>query len=310
MRTQKVGQGEAHAKLILMGEHSVVYGEPAIALPVQILRMTVTLTEQAFGQYIQDNEMRNRLALMDDDFEGIRQLILRLLEKFHAANMPFSLEIDSNIPRGRGLGASAALATAIVKAFYAFFDKPLREAELLSHVNFSETIMHGRASGIDAATVNSEKPLWFIKDKVTESLDIAQPGFLVIGDTGVRGLTTQAISIVQQKRATNLAETQAQIENLGQLTRDAREQLANSNLTELGSTMTQAQQILMELGVSHPALNNLIEVALRSGALGAKLTGSGLGGVIVALAGDGADAIRISQALSKGGAQNTWIFSL
>lgn len=77
----------------------------------------MTITSSKYGQYIENNEFRRRLDLMGDEFEGIRQLIMRLLSKFHSSKMPFSLEIDSNIPQGRGLGASASLATAIIRAF-------------------------------------------------------------------------------------------------------------------------------------------------------------------------------------------------
>ena len=90
MTINKMGTGIAHSKLILIGEHSVVYGQPAIALPVTILKTTVTITSSKYGQYIENNEFRRRLDLMGDEFEGIRQLIMRLLAKFHSSKMPFS----------------------------------------------------------------------------------------------------------------------------------------------------------------------------------------------------------------------------
>jgi mevalonate kinase len=170
--------------------------------------------------------------------------------------------------------------------------------------------MHGRASGIDAATVNSDKPLWFIRDKVTEPLDIELTGFLVIGDSGVRGLTTQAISIVQQKLKEFPEAAELGIQKLGTLAREAKTYLAEDNAIGLGEVMTQSQEILKSLDVSHPKLDRLITEAKNKGALGAKLTGSGLGGVILALARSERDAIQISQALSRNGALNTWIFSL
>ncbi|MDR2976304.1 MAG: mevalonate kinase [Streptococcaceae bacterium] len=307
---QKVGFGEAHAKLILIGEHSVVYGQPAIALPVNLLKMRVTLMKTRYGQIIQDAEMRNRLELMEDDFEGIRQLILRLLKKFDSEKMPFSLEIDSNIPRGRGLGASAALATAVTKAFFDYFDADLSKDELLYFVNFSEAIIHGRASGIDAATVNSNTPLWFIKNQVIEPLEIELPGLLVIGDSGIHGLTSQAISTVRQKLHEEKETTEENIARLGDYATQAKKVLTSSKIYGLGPILNSSQAILRELGVSHPKLDNLIDAAQKAGALGAKLTGSGLGGVMVALAANATDAIRISQTLAKHGAQNTWIFSL
>ncbi|MDR0298373.1 MAG: mevalonate kinase [Streptococcaceae bacterium] len=310
MRVQKIGIGEAHAKLILVGEHAVVYGQPAIALPVTILKMKVTLTEQGFGQYIEDADMRRRLERMGEDFEGIRQLILRLLAKFHAEKLPFSLEIDSNIPRGRGLGASAALATAITRAFYNFFDTELSMSDIFYHVNFSETIMHGRASGVDAAAVNSSKPIWFVKGTPMKTIDVTLAGFLVIADSGIRGRTTQAVSIVQNNLIEKTEETEKSIAALGQLTHDVRKILGTDNLESLGVAMNQAQENLEKMGVSHPTLETLIRAARKSGALGAKLTGSGLGGVIIALAPSEIDAVRISQSLALSGAQNTWIFNI
>ncbi|MFC4651924.1 mevalonate kinase [Lactococcus nasutitermitis] len=309
MNINKMGTGSAHSKLILIGEHSVVYGQPAIALPVKILKTTVTISPIRTGQFIEDNESRRRLNLMGDEFEGVRQLILRLLAKFHVPHLNFSLEIDSNIPQGRGLGASAALATAITRAFYDFFETDLSNEELLYYANFSENITHGRASGIDVATVNSEKPLWFIKGEAVNPFELNLSGFLVIGDTGVHGFTAQAISIVQEKLAEEKEITEVGIEELGELSKGSKNFLMTNKMTELGKTMTKAHSILQTLGVSHPRLDTLVETALKNGALGAKLTGSGLGGVMVALAQTEKDAIRISQKLLKSGAKNTWIYS-
>ncbi len=309
MTINKIGTGIAHSKLILIGEHSVVYGQPAIALPVTILKTTVTISSIKNGQYIENSESRRRLELMGDEFEGIRQLILRLLTKFHSLHLPFSLEIDSNIPQGRGLGASAALATAITRAFYDFFETELPDEDLLYYANFSENITHGRASGIDVATVNSDSPLWFIKNHPTNPFELNLSGFLVIGDTGVHGFTSQAISIVREKLAEEKVKTESKITQLGELAAHSKDFLMTNKLEALGKVMTNAHEVLCDLGVSHPRLDLLVETALKNGALGAKLTGSGLGGVMVALAETEKDAIRISQKLLKKGAKNTWIYS-
>ena len=309
MITNKMGIGIAHSKLILIGEHAVVYGQPAIALPVTILKTTVTIASTKYGQYIENNEFRRRLDLMGDEFEGIRQLIMRLLAKFNASKQPFSLEIDSNIPLGRGLGASASLATAITRAFYDFFDAELPQKDLMFYANFSENITHGKSSGIDVATVNSEHPLWFIKDELIEPFELNLHGFIVIGDTGVHGFTSQAVNIVREKLIEEPEATQAQIDKLGKLAEASKAHLMTDKLAALGQVMTEAHEALSALGVSHPRLDLLVDTAMKNGALGAKLTGSGLGGVMVALAENEKDAIRISQRLLKNGAKNTWIYS-
>ncbi|WP_096817594.1 mevalonate kinase [Lactococcus fujiensis] len=309
MTINKMGIGMAHSKLILIGEHSVVYGQPAIALPVNILKTTVTISATRAGQYIENSESRRRLDLMDDEFEGIRQLILKLLQKFESPRLTFSLEIDSNIPQGRGLGASAALATATTRAFFDFFESELTNQELLYFANFSENITHGRASGIDVATVNSELPLWFIKNQPMEQIELNLAGYLVIGDTGIHGLTSQAISIVRERLNEEKEKTLDEIAKLGELAAESRDYLKTNRLADLGKVMNNAHHILSELGVSHPRLDAMVKTAKSNGALGAKLTGSGLGGVMVALASNEKDAIRISQKLLKNGAKNTWIYS-
>lgn len=309
MTTHKVGTGFAHSKLILIGEHAVVYGQPAIALPVNILKTTVTISSIRAGQYIENSESRRRLDLMGDEFEGVRQLIIKLLQKFEVPRLTFSLEIDSNIPQGRGLGASAALATATTLAFFDFFDEDLSDEELLYFANFSENITHGRASGIDVATVNSELPLWFIKNQPMEQINLQMSGFLVIGDTGVHGFTSQAISIVRERLSEEKEKTINQISQLGKLASASKEFLTTNQLKALGDVMTNAHRILNDLGVSHPRLDDMVSIAMSNGALGAKLTGSGLGGVMVALASTEQDAINISQKLLKSGAKNTWIYS-
>lgn len=304
-----MGLGTAHSKLILIGEHSVVYGQPAIALPVKILKTTVTISEIRFGQYIENQEFRRRLDVMGDEFEGIRQLILRLLTDFKSEKLPFSLEIDSNIPLGRGLGASAALATAITRAFFDFFATELPDEKLAFYANFSENITHGKSSGIDVATVNSDLPLCFVKGQEPTEIRPNLTGFLVIGDSGVHGFTSQAIGVVREKFAEEKVATQEKMNRLGELSKAASSNLTENAGEKLGKVMTEAHEVLSNLGVSHPKLDLLVKTALENGAQGAKLTGSGLGGVMVALCANEAQAINISQKLLKTGAQNTWIYS-
>ncbi|MCL2676552.1 MAG: mevalonate kinase [Streptococcaceae bacterium] len=309
MTNNKIGIGSAHGKLILIGEHSVVYNQPAIALPVKILKTTITISETRYGQYIENNEFRRRLDLLGDEFQGIRQLILKLLEKFQAKSMPFSLEIESNIPLGRGLGASAALATSITRAFFDMFKVELSQQELKYFTDFSENITHGKSSGIDTATVNSMGPLWFIKGQEPESVPSQLSGYLVIGDSGIYGLTSKAIGIVQEKFKEEKSATHSKMLELGQLSEKSKSHMIEDNVEKLGSVMTRAHKVLSNLGVSHPKLDALVNIALEQGAKGAKLTGSGLGGVMIALAADEKSAITISQKLLKSGAKNTWIYS-
>jgi len=303
---EKLASGSSHTKVILLGEHAVVYGQPAIALPLPDLAMTATIEAREAGQVVIAQGYQGPLATMAEVYEGVRQLILRLLRHFDALDAPFTLRIQSNIPQERGMGSSAASAIAIIRAFFAFFDTPLPDEELQRWANVEEAITHGSPSGIDAATTAHDVPVWFVKGSAPEPMSMALHGTLIIADTGVHGQTGLAVSVVREQLANEPIETQAHIDALGAIARDTREDLAHDDIIALGNHMNAAHQHLAALGVSHPQLEALVQAAREAGALGAKLTGGGVGGAMLALAKDDTDAHRIMLALEAAGAQEVW----
>lgn len=304
----RIGHGIAHAKVILIGEHAVVYGQPAIAMPLPALKVEAILRQTTAGQTIDSPPYQGDLSRVGDNFEGLRQLLLQLLAHFNAPNLPFHLEVVTNIPEERGLGSSAAFATAITKAFFDYFDAPLQQDDLLYFANLEENITHGKSSGIDVATVSADGPLWYVKNAQLTAFPMnIQPAALVIADTGIHGQTIRAISVIQEQMARTPDRTQAHIQQLGHLTHTAREALSNHHLRDLGAALNDAQTILQTLGVSHPQLDHLVNAARQAGALGAKLTGGGIGGAMIALAKNNDDAIHIANALLAAGARDAWI---
>lgn len=308
---QGFGHGLAHAKVILIGEHAVVYGQPAIAMPLSTLKVEAIVRPAASRQTIVSPPFTGDLAEVGDSFEGLRQLLLQLLRRFNQVDWAFELRVDTNIPEERGLGSSAAFATAITKAFFDYFEVHLTHAELQYFANLEENITHGKASGLDVAAVSANAPVWFIRDQILESFDMNMtPAALVIGDTGVHGQTIRAISVIQEQLVLAQNQTTQQIERLGELVADARHALSDHHLRALGEIFNQAQSVLSDLGVSHPQLDKLIATARQAGALGAKLTGGGIGGAMIALAKNRTDAQTIATALKNAGARDTWIADL
>lgn len=303
----KIATGKSHAKIILLGEHAVVYNEPAIALPLPDLNMLVTVAKRDSGQIILAENYQGPLSEMTEAFEGIRQLINRLLKFFKMPNLAFSLKIQSTIPLERGMGSSAATAVAIVRAFFALFETPLSNLELQRWANVEEAITHGAPSGIDAATAAHDVPVWFMKGNLPEPIEMALDATLIIADTGVHGQTGLAVSVVREQLQNDPIETQNHLTALGNLSREARNFLAENSANKLGPLMTDAQKHLDAIGVSHPYLNNLIDAAIEAGALGAKLTGGGVGGAMLALADNHADIEAIIAALEKAGAREIWV---
>lgn len=302
--------GTSFAKIILIGEHAVVYGQPAIALPVKSIRLTATLRPRPDPAQVVTSAFYNG-SLADADathFAGIATLIRQLLTNFSARQQGFSLTIDSALPPERGMGSSAATAVAITRAVYAAFATPLANDTLLNWANVSEKIIHGNPSGLDAATASARAPQWFVKGTAPRPLRFPGQGVLVIADTGIPGQTKVAVGAVAHQLAQEPRQTETTIAAIGQAVRQSAVALANDDLPGLGVQLSTAQTALRSLGVSHPLLDRLITAADQAGALGSKLTGSGQGGCMIALAPGLATAARITAALTQAGAAATWTY--
>nr|WP_020089268.1 mevalonate kinase [Levilactobacillus parabrevis] len=299
--------GQSNAKIILIGDHSVVYGQPAIALPLPSVTTNVAMRSVTAGQRLTSRYFDGPISQLGQNLAGVAKLIDTLLTRFDGHETPFEMNITSDLPAERGMGSSAAVAVAITRAMYAFFDRPLNRDLLLANAEIAEKITHGNPSGIDAATVSSDVPIWFVPHQETTQIPFALRGYLVIADSGIKGQTGKAVSAVARRKTTLPTETDLQIQTLGRLSGEARTALAKPDLTRLGAIISEAQTQLRGLGVSSPELDHLTQVATANGALGAKLTGGGMGGCLIALCPDVTTTQRVQQSLVAAGATATWI---
>ncbi|MCH4123403.1 MAG: mevalonate kinase [Levilactobacillus sp.] len=298
--------GKSNAKIILIGDHSVVYGQPAIALPLPSVTTRVVMAPTVSGQTISSRYFDGPIAQMGQNLAGVAALIATLLNRFDAQDTPFAMTITSDLPAERGMGSSAAVAVAITRAMYHFFDRPLTRDLLLATAAIAEKITHGNPSGIDAATVSSDVPIWFVPHQETLQIPFTLRGYLVIADSGIKGQTGQAVAAVARRKMAFPQVTTQQIQRLGELSHQARTALAAPDLMHLGQIMTDAQDQLRGLGVSSEELDQLTQVARQNGALGAKLTGGGMGGCLIALCPDLATTHRVQASLLAAGATQTW----
>jgi len=300
--------GISHAKIILIGDHSVVYNQPAIALPLPAIKTTVSIAKRANHQQLFSSRyFSGSISEMPLDLTGNATLIKALLERFNAQDTGFELNIESDLPAERGMGSSAAAAVAITRAIYHFFDHSLSKKQLIDDANIAEHITHGNPSGIDVATTSSRNPVWFLHNQGSSELNLNLSGALVVADTGIQGQTSEAVNLVAEARRTDFDQTNAYIEKLGRLTTFARIAIEDNNLISLGDSLNEAQRLLVKLNVSHPKIDQLVKVALNNGALGAKLTGGGMGGCMICLADSVSSAVNLQSVLSNAGAINTWI---
>lgn len=302
-----MSQGHAGGKIILMGEHAVVYGYPAIALPFSAVQVQVTVEEKGDSLSLSCALYQGLVHEMPRVWESLKHAIRLSLYRLGAPTDPgLHIEIESTIPPERGMGSSAAVAVAIARALFAFYGKDLSDKELWEIVQSAEAIAHGNPSGVDAATTSGQKPIWFVKGSELEHLELCLDAYLVVADTGKMGQTLSAVEDVADLLCTQ-PDAEAELVALGTLTQQARLYLATNQADKLGQVMNQAHHHLQILGVSDEALDKLVEVAQEGGALGAKLTGGGRGGCMIALADTRKKADDLVMVLKEAGASQTWI---
>lgn len=270
----------SHGKIILIGEHSVVYGKPAIAIPLKSVSLDVYI-EESDKNHIQCKFFEGELCESSEDLLGIKTLIEKFLEEYNIDNK-IKISIESDIPNERGMGSSAASSVGVARALFNYFDIKHTEEDILEWANISEKIIHGNPSGIDINVIMNNKSVYFIRDKKIETFPINLDAYLVIGDTGIKGKTKESVSDVK-KLLDKDTKYMEYVENLSILSDEARSYIENRDLENLGNTMNKAHENLQKLEVSSKELDEMVNIANENKALGAKLTGGGRGGCMIAL---------------------------
>jgi mevalonate kinase len=330
------GVGRAHGKAILLGEHAVVYGAPAMAIPVPQLTVTATATRLACpgggADTVSFVMAGPRSASVTQRGTGGLQRLVADFKRTAGVTGRVCVDvlIDCRIPLGRGLGSSAACARAAVLALADLFDRRLDDRAVFALVQASEKVAHGRASGIDALATGATSAILFRSGTARElTVPMAEgrtshspgaagghagtrrpvgfDGLFVIADSGVSGSTRDAVEMLRRKFE-RAPETRTEfVGRVSRLTDAAARDFAYGRAAEFGARLTENHGLLRGVGISTDRIDALVDAALAAGSLGAKISGGGLGGCMIALAGDDRQAQAVVRRLRQAGAVRTWV---
>lgn len=295
-------------KIILLGEHAVVYARRAIAIPVsQVQARTVItpLVRQPAG-YIQVQAVNLQLdaplaELPADD--PIRQAVELTLGALNVQRAPaMHIRIHSSIPIAAGLGSGAAVSVAVIRAVSTYLGKPLPVEDVSALAYEVEKTYHGTPSGIDNTVIAYHQPVLFQKGQPIQPFSPGGKFTFLIADTGISAATREQVSGVRERWQADPAAYESLFDRIDALSGQAFQSLQAGDTEMTGRWMTENHHLLQQMGVSCSQLDELVNAALEHGALGAKLSGAGGGGNMIALVSD-EHARSVEDALRSHGAR-------
>ncbi|HET7142969.1 MAG TPA: mevalonate kinase [Anaerolineales bacterium] len=308
----------APGKIILFGEHAVVYNRPALAVPVAQIHVDVeVLDSPRAGIWIDaaDIDLHAELNSLPSD-HPIGSAIFKLfsppfssphfLEEIMEGGRGVEISIQSTIPVASGLGSGAAVSVALIRALALHIAYPLTNDQVNDLVYEIEKLHHGTPSGIDNTVITYTKPVYFIKGQPIETFKVGKPFTIVIGDTGIPAPTKESVADVRSLWLRDKVNFENLFNEIAQIVLIARRSIESGKPDLLGELMDQNHALLRQLTVSSPELDKLVEAARNAGAHGAKLSGGGRGGNMIALV-DQVQAESVASALISAGAKRTII---
>jgi mevalonate kinase len=299
----------APGKIILFGEHAVVYGRPALAVPVMQVQANVEVVDSSTpGIWLDapDISLHCELSALPTT-HALRTVIESVFAALQTSPFPpLRIKIHSTIPVASGLGSGAAVSVAIIRALSAHLGASLSDEQVNQLAYETEKLHHGTPSGIDNTVITYAKPVYFIKGQPIQTFSVARPFTLVIADTGISAPTKESVGAVRKLWEADKNKWETVFDKVGEIVQAARNAIETGATDSLGPLMDANHALLQAMTVSNPELDRLVFAAKASGALGAKLSGGGRGGNLLALV-KPSDAEKVASALQSAGARHTII---
>ncbi|MGD9092254.1 MAG: mevalonate kinase [Anaerolineales bacterium] len=300
----------APGKIILFGEHAVVYNRPAIAVPLTQVKAKAIIRANPLGERdaveIQAPNIGLEAYLSDlSDTDPLAAAVNKLTSLLGVRYIPAcTIRITSSIPVSSGLGSGTAVTVALIRALSAFLGHPLPNKQVCELTYEVEILHHGTPSGIDNTVVTYAMPIFYKRGDAIETFSVRKPFTIVIGDTGIRYPTSITVGDVRKAWQTSPTGYENTFDAIGDIASAARDAIERGDLKTLGALMNSNHEYLQKLGVSSPELDHLVNAARDAGALGAKLSGGGRGGNMIAMVAPG-EAHSLAKILIKEGASRS-----
>jgi mevalonate kinase len=314
------GKASAPAKVILFGEHFVVYGSPAILAAINkrisvdartllhdedkiVIRSDIGVA----GEYWHNGEFnpleggRKAKAVLDPLYVAIRQVLLMRNKK----KIGIEVGISSRVPPGIGLGSSAASCVATVAAVDSLFQKNPSRQKVCELAIESERQIHKRTSGADCYVSTFGGMMhYYGKSKSFKNIEAKGSLSLVVASTGIKHYTSDLVAGVKRFKDTNKTLFESLAKQASDICLQAWTAIESGKSDKIGELMNENQIILQQIGISHPKAHNIIDICSKAGAIGAKITGAGGGGAVIALAASKQEGTKIALHVKEAGYQS------
>ncbi len=293
-------QGEAFGKTILVGEHFVVYGLPAIVAGLNQKTICRIEKSEKFECIDRRPETPGYKMEKSSQQQKSHELVFQKLG-IDPVQTPFRIILEGDLMATSGIGASAADCVSLARALNAYFELGLNDDEINEAGFEGEKGYHGTPSGIDNTAATFGGTIWFKKGTppVAEKIHTDLKLHLVLINTGKTSDTAAVVGAVRKLKETKPAWFDEILKKYEQIAKKARQALERNDLKLLAEQMNENQKLLQQIAVSNKELDEIVEIARNAGALAAKLTGTGRGGLAIALCRDSDSQSKVASAIHK-----------
>jgi mevalonate kinase len=302
-----VGTGKGYGKTILFGEHFVVYGLPSIASALGAFTTADVKVVKGKGWTVNDQRPATpgyKEQKYDDAMKSIANIINHL--KVDIENQRLEISFAGDLIAASGVGASAAQCTSLARALSETFNLNLDDEKVNEAAYEGEKAYHGTPSGIDNTASTYGGLIWFVKNlgagkNTMELLQSPRKMLIVLANTGITASTTEVVADVRRLKEENPEKTGKIFSKYKKLAEEAKKALLKGDIATIGKLMNQNHKMLQQITVSGEINDELVKIALKNGAIGAKLTGTGRGGLVIGLAENQDIQEKVANAIEKKG---------